>query len=132
MADDHARCSAGTDYEHGRLYVYDATSQTFDPAEGANEPARLLKAAHEAFMAMCAHRDSPDNEALQDAIDALGLACAHTTTEPQAALDRKTIANAVEPIILRRLHEKKVEGYTLPMSWELADAIVALTRPQGK
>jgi hypothetical protein len=47
----------------------------------------------------------------------------------QVALDRKTIANAVEPIIIRRLFEKKVDGYTLPMSWELADAIVALTRP---
>jgi hypothetical protein len=48
----------------------------------------------------------------------------------QVTLDRKTIANAVEPIIIRRLFEKKVDGYTLPMSWELADAIVALTRPQ--
>jgi hypothetical protein len=29
----HSRSSAGSDYEHGRLYVYDATSQTFDLAE---------------------------------------------------------------------------------------------------
>jgi hypothetical protein len=29
---------------------------------------------HDAFMAMCAHRDSPDDEVLQDEIDALGIA----------------------------------------------------------
>ena len=34
----------------------------------------LEKAIHEAFMAMCAQRDNPDDEVFQDAIDALGLA----------------------------------------------------------
>jgi hypothetical protein len=33
------------------------------------------EAMHAAFMAMCAHRDSPDDEVFQDAIDALGMAC---------------------------------------------------------
>lgn len=30
-------------------------------------------ALHDAFMAMCSHRDNPDDEIFQDAIDALGL-----------------------------------------------------------
>ena len=34
----------------------------------------LEAALHEAFMAMCAYRDSKDEEVFQDAIDALGLA----------------------------------------------------------
>jgi hypothetical protein len=34
----------------------------------------LEAALHAAFMAMCAQRDSPDEEVFQDAIDALGLA----------------------------------------------------------
>ena len=33
-----------------------------------------LVAMHDAFMAMCAYRDSHDDEVFQDAIDALGLA----------------------------------------------------------
>jgi len=38
------------------------------------EIERLRDAMHEAFMAMCAHRDHPDDEPFQDAIDALGVA----------------------------------------------------------
>jgi hypothetical protein len=34
----------------------------------------LEAALHAAFMAMCAHRDSPDDEVFQDAIYALGMA----------------------------------------------------------
>jgi len=34
----------------------------------------LEAALREAFMAMCAQRDNPDEEVFQDAIDALGLA----------------------------------------------------------
>jgi len=39
-----------------------------------DEIARLKTAMHDAFMAMCAHRDKPDDELFQDAIDALGIA----------------------------------------------------------
>jgi hypothetical protein len=38
------------------------------------ENERLRAAADAAFYAMCAHRDSPDDETFQDAIDALGVA----------------------------------------------------------
>jgi hypothetical protein len=34
----------------------------------------LEAALHDAFLAMCSHRDNPDDEVFQDAIDALGLA----------------------------------------------------------
>ncbi len=41
----------------------------------------LRRAARDAFMAMCAHRDNPDDEVFQDAIDALGLACSGVAQE---------------------------------------------------
>lgn len=41
----------------------------------AADRIEVLEAAlHDAFMAMCSHRDSADDEIFQDAIDALGLA----------------------------------------------------------
>jgi uncharacterized protein YjaG (DUF416 family) len=45
-----------------------------DPDWAANRIEALETALHIAFMAMCAQRDSPDNEVFQNAIDALGLA----------------------------------------------------------
>ncbi len=45
------------------------------------ENARLRKVGHDAFMAMCAHRDSPDDEVFQEAIDALGLAVSQSHSE---------------------------------------------------
>lgn len=41
--------------------------------------ARLEAAGNEAFLAMCAYRDSPDEEVFQDAIDALGAALSPMT-----------------------------------------------------
>ena len=40
--------------------------------EAADEIERLYGLIHDAFMAMCAQRDNPDDEVFQDAIDALG------------------------------------------------------------
>ncbi len=37
---------------------------------------------------------------------------------------REEMARAVETIILRRLHERRVDGYTLDMSKEIADAAI--------
>lgn len=42
---------------------------------------------------------------------------------PKAGVDREVIARTLEGIILRRMHEKRIEGYTLEMSRELADAL---------
>ena len=39
---------------------------------------RAFVAMHKAFMAMCAHRDSPDLEVFQDAIDELGMSSHHS------------------------------------------------------
>jgi len=51
-----------------------------DNVDQLQQRIKTLEAAiHSAFMAMCAQRDSPDNEVFQDAIDALGLAA--TTLE---------------------------------------------------
>lgn len=47
-----------------------------------SEVVRLRKAMHDAFMAMCSHRDSPDAEVFQDAIDALGMACGDINNDP--------------------------------------------------
>lgn len=42
---------------------------------------------------------------------------------PKAGVDREVVARTLEGIILRRMHEKRIEGYTLEMSRELADAL---------
>ncbi len=42
-----------------------------DPNGAADRIEALEAALHDAFMAMCSHRDSPDDEVFQDAIDAL-------------------------------------------------------------
>jgi hypothetical protein len=44
-------------------------------SEAADRIEALEEALYDAFMAMCSHRDNPDDEVFQDAIDALGLAC---------------------------------------------------------
>lgn len=58
----------------------------------AGNAVALCEAMHDAFMAMCSHRDSPDDEVFQDAIDALGLACgvadALTLAQPQAVVNQ--------------------------------------------
>lgn len=48
---------------------------------------------------------------------------------PQAAPTRDEIASAAERIIIQRHFDKKIDGYTLPTSLEIADAILALSRP---
>jgi len=45
--------------------------------------------------------------------------------------NREAIAQAAERIILRRLHEEKIDGYTLPMSLEITDAILSLQPNRG-
>lgn len=45
--------------------------------------------------------------------------------------DREVLARAIEGIILRRMHEKRIEGYTLEMSLEQADAILSLLSGAG-
>lgn len=44
---------------------------------------------------------------------------------------REAVARAIEGIILRRMHEKRIEGYTLEMSLEQADAILSLLSGAG-
>lgn len=48
---------------------------------------------------------------------------ARLAATPKAGVDREVIARTLEGIILRRMHEKRIEGYTLEMSRELADAL---------
>jgi hypothetical protein len=54
----------------------EADVQFYDERIGELEAEieRLRAAADAAFFAMCAQRDSPDDEVFQDAIDALGVA----------------------------------------------------------
>lgn len=48
-------------------------------------------------------------------------------------MDRRTeIGSAVETIILRRLHKQRIDGYTLEMSREIADAVLALPLSLGE
>jgi hypothetical protein len=56
-----------TDYEHGKLYVYDATSQTFDPHVpreelwecsgcGTRKSMEQIKAEHPGALSCCPER----------------------------------------------------------------------------
>jgi hypothetical protein len=51
-----------------------STVPDHDCQRAADRIEALEAALHTAFMAMCAQRDTPDDEVFQDAIDALGLA----------------------------------------------------------
>lgn len=53
------------------------------------------------------------------------------TYPPAPAVGAEDVARAIEGIILRRLHEKRFEGYTLEMSLEQANAILSLLSGQG-
>ena len=59
--------------------------------EAADRIEALEAALHAAFMAMCAQRDTPDDEVFQDAIDALGLASLTPEQWPQDAIDQEMI-----------------------------------------
>lgn len=55
---------------------FDIPEETWiEISELQDEIARLRAVMHETFMAMCAYRDNHDEEAFQDAIDLVGLAC---------------------------------------------------------
>jgi hypothetical protein len=49
--------------------------------DAAEEIERLRVAMHDAFMAMCAYKDSRDEKIFQDAIDALGMASSFSFEE---------------------------------------------------
>ena len=59
--------------------------------EAADRIEALEATLHAAFMAMCAQRDTPDDEVFQDAIDALGRATLAPEPWPQDAIDQEMI-----------------------------------------
>lgn len=59
----------------GCMHAFETEWQAADALEWKDkEIERLRIAGHDAFVEMCAYRDSPDLETFQDAIDALGIA----------------------------------------------------------
>ncbi|MCK1445392.1 hypothetical protein IVB43_23695 [Bradyrhizobium sp. 48] len=60
-----------------------------------------------------------------------GWTTAVTPAQPQrSAASEHSAQYIIEGIILRRLHEKRIDGYTLEMSKEIAAALTS-TEPQG-
>jgi hypothetical protein len=131
-------CSAGSDYEHGRLYVYDATSQTFDPSASDGDSAGML-----ALASVIEDATQPDflQDILLDRADRLrivetlrrsaGAPNGLIRAVPQTLPDRDTLWHAIaKEIACEEDCQKWPSG--CGCAQKAADACLALSRPKGE
>jgi hypothetical protein len=86
-----------------------------DATATLTDRVKALEAAlHDAFMAMCAHRDRPDDEVFQDAIDALGLASSGVAQTPTPRNNVTLAPHELEAM-------RELVAYTRAMSHVLTD-----------